>query len=82
MAASSLRVVSISRTCGIFFDDHRLVGEQSRSHARERGILRSTDADGAKQRVAAANYELIHVSNLLCFEPTILVQAIPVAPRE
>jgi hypothetical protein len=46
------------------FDDYRLVCEQSRSHARECGILRATDADRPQQRVAPANYQLIHASNL------------------
>ena len=42
------------------FENHRFVGEQGRRHARERGVLRATDSDGAEQRVAAADYELIH----------------------
>ena len=60
MAARSLRVVSMSRTCGNVFENHRFVGEQSRRHARECGVLRATDSDRAEQRVATADYELIH----------------------
>jgi hypothetical protein len=43
------------------FENHRFVGEQSRRHARQRGVLRATDAHRAEQRVAPADYELIHV---------------------
>jgi len=47
------------------FENHRFVGEQSCRHARERGVLRATDADCPQQRVATADYELIHrVRNL------------------
>ena len=50
------------------FEDHRLVGEQSGGHAGQGGVFRSTDADGAEQRRAAADYEFIHcVSYSLVF---------------
>ena len=42
------------------FENHRFVGEQGGRHARECGVLRATDSDGAEQRVTAADYELIH----------------------
>ena len=43
------------------FENHRFVGEQGCRHARECGVLRATDSDGAEQGVATADYELIHV---------------------
>jgi hypothetical protein len=45
---------------GNVFEDDWLVGEKSGGHARQSGVLGSADADGAKQRGAAADYEFIH----------------------
>ena len=42
------------------FKNHRFVGEQGCRHARQRRVLRATDADSAEQRVATSDYELIH----------------------
>ncbi len=42
------------------FENHRFVGEQGCRHARQRGVLRATDADRAEQGIAAADYQLIH----------------------
>jgi hypothetical protein len=43
------------------FKNHRLVREQRRRHAGERGILCAADADRPQQGIAASNYELIHI---------------------
>ena len=42
------------------FEDDGLVGEQGGGHAGERGVFRAADADGAEQRLSAADYELVH----------------------
>jgi len=42
------------------FENDGFVGEQGRGHAGERGVFRAADADGAEQRLAAADYEFIH----------------------
>ena len=42
------------------FQNDRLVGEQSRGHRRQRGIFRAADAHRPQQRIAAANYKLVH----------------------
>src|SRR5208283_901762 len=42
------------------FENNRFVGEQGGGHGRERGVLGAADADGTEQRIAAANYKLIH----------------------
>ena len=42
------------------FQDDRLVGQQSRGHRGQSGILRAADAHRAQQRIAAANYKLVH----------------------
>ena len=42
------------------FENHRFVGEQGCRHAGECGVLRATDSHRAEQRVATADYELIH----------------------
>ena len=42
------------------FQDDGLFGEQSRGHRRQRGVLRTANAHGAQQRIAAANDKLVH----------------------
>ena len=42
------------------FQDDWFFREQSGSHGRQCGVLRATDPNGPQQRIAAANYELIH----------------------
>ena len=42
------------------FENDRFLGEQGCRHARQRGVLRATDADRPQQGIAAANYQLIH----------------------
>src|ERR1700726_2683522 len=42
------------------FEDDRFVGEQGSGHAGKRSVFCAADADGAEQRFAAADYELIH----------------------
>ena len=42
------------------FENDRLIGEQGSGHAGKSGIFRAADADGAEQRLSAANDELIH----------------------
>ena len=42
------------------FEDDRLVGEQGGGHAGKRGIFCAADADGAEQRLSAADDELVH----------------------
>ena len=61
MAASSFRVVSNSRTCGMF---SRVTGSSVSNAAAMHGsaaffapLMRTS----AEQRIAAADYELIHV---------------------
>ncbi len=56
--ARSLNVAHV----GHVLQDHRLIGEQSRSHGRQRGILGPADANRAQQRIPPANYEFIHFS--------------------
>ena len=46
------------------FQNHRLFSEQSRGHSRQRGVLGSADANCPQQRVAAANYEFIHMQKI------------------
>ncbi len=45
---------------GNIFEDDGLVGEQGGGHAGQRGIFRAADADGAQQRLSAADDELVH----------------------
>ncbi len=45
---------------GNIFEGDFILGEDGRGHAGQRGVLRAGDANGANQRIAAANYELIH----------------------
>ena len=45
---------------GNVFEDDGLIGEQGGGHAGQRGIFGSADADGAEQRLSAADYELVH----------------------
>ena len=42
------------------FEDDRLIGEQGRGHAGQRGIFRAADAHRAEQRLAAADYKFVH----------------------
>src|SRR5438045_4067269 len=42
------------------FEDDWLVGQQGGGHAGKGGIFRAADADGAEQRLSAADDELIH----------------------
>ena len=51
MAASSLRSVSMSRTCGNIFQDDRFVGEQGSGHGGKGGIFGAADANRAQQRI-------------------------------
>jgi hypothetical protein len=55
--ASSLNVADL----GNVFEDYRFVGQQSRGHGRERGILGAADANCSEQGIAAANYEFVHI---------------------
>ena len=41
-------------------ENYRLIGEQGRGHAGQRGVLRAADANRAEQRLSAANDEFIH----------------------
>jgi hypothetical protein len=43
------------------FENDRFFGEKSRSHGGQGGILGSADAYSSEQRIAAANYEFVHV---------------------
>ena len=45
---------------GNILKDDGLVGEQGGGHARECGVFCTADADGAEQRLSAADYELVH----------------------
>ena len=42
------------------FENYRFISEQSCRHARQRRVLSATDSHRAKQRIAAADYQLIH----------------------
>ena len=42
------------------FEDDRFVGEEGGGHAGKRGVFRAADADGAEQRIAAADYKFVH----------------------
>ena len=43
------------------FQDYRFIGEQGSGHRRQRGIFGAADADCSQQRIAAANYEFVHM---------------------
>ena len=45
---------------GNIFEDDRFVGEQGGGHAGECGVFCAADADGAEQRLAAADDEFVH----------------------
>ena len=45
---------------GNVFENDRLFGEQGGGHGRQSGVLGAADANRAEQRIAAANYELVH----------------------
>ena len=47
------------------FQNDGFVGEQGRGHGRQRGILGAADANCSQQRIAAANYKLVHSARLL-----------------
>ena len=62
--SSSLRSVSMSRTCGMF---SRMTSSSVRMAAAmqgKRGVLCAGDFDGAEQRVAAADDKLVHIDSL------------------
>ncbi len=42
------------------FEDDFVFGEDGRGHAGQGGVLCAGDFDGAEQRVAAADYKLVH----------------------
>ena len=46
------------------FEDDFAFGEDGGGHAGERGVFCSGDFDGAEKRVAAAYYELVHMTSL------------------
>ena len=45
---------------GNVFEGDFILSENGRGHAGQRRVLRARDANGADQRIAAANDELIH----------------------
>ena len=45
---------------GDVFENDFVFGEDGGGHAGQGGVFCAADADGAKQRIAAANYEFIH----------------------
>ncbi len=49
---------------GDVFEDDLVFGEDGGGHAGERGVLGAGDFDGAEQRVAAADDELVHPDSL------------------
>src|SRR6266702_441612 len=50
---------------GDVFENDLAFGEDGGGHAGERGVFGSGDFDGAEKGVAAAYYELVHLSSLL-----------------
>jgi hypothetical protein len=42
------------------FEDDGLVSEQGCGHAGKRGVFSAADANGAKERLTAADYEFVH----------------------
>ena len=50
---------------GNVFQDDGLFGEQGGGHGGQRGVFCAADANRAEQRIAAANYELVHVLIIL-----------------
>jgi hypothetical protein len=47
------------------FEDDGLIGEQGGGHAGQGGIFGSADADGAEQRLSAADDEFVHKSEFI-----------------
>ena len=47
------------------FQNDRLFRKQGRGHGRQCGILRPADANRPQQRIAPADYELIHTASIL-----------------
>ncbi len=57
LAAIGLDVLHL----GDVFEDDFVFGEDGRGHAGQGRIFCAADADGAEQRIAAADYEFIHI---------------------